>query len=235
MENLHFKNKRELNSFIKKLQYIDRGAEGICYRLSRKTVFKYLCGEIYYPIVDENQLLQFKNIDIANYIFAKNVVFLKEQIIGVLMKYVNGNLVDKGLYNVKIFNLIKAFEDLEISTRKLSNYGISVFDVFPSNMFYNNSRFFLIDTMWYEKVDLDPDKLFKENMVSIFSNICDNIFPLELYDFIQTLPQIREFKKDDDLLSKPSYVIKTFYDDVCKYLDSEPKTMSEIKKKIFEI
>ena len=151
------------------------------------------------------------------------------------MKYVNGNLVDKGLYNVKIFNLIKAFEDLEISTRKLSNYGISVFDVFSANMFYNNSRFFLIDTMWYEKVDLDPDKLFKENMVSIFSNICDNIFPLELYDFIQTLPQIREFKKDDDLLSKPSYVIKTFYDDVCKYLDSEPKTMSEIKKKIFEI
>ena len=167
MKDMHFQSEEHLNCFIKNLQFIGLGSEGSCYRLDKETVFKHLCGPNYEPR-DKGKILQFKDINIPNYVFVQNIAYLKNEIVGVLMQYINGeNLETHNLYRIRIINLIKMFDDLIEATKKLSNLGVSVFDVCPVNVIYSSTRLYLIDTMDYSRVDIDSEKLFKENMSRI--------------------------------------------------------------------
>lgn len=232
MKDMYFQNEEHLNCFIKNLQFIDFGSEGSCYRFDKRTVFKHLCGPNYEKRGKE-EILQFKDINIPNYVFAQNIVYLKEEIIGVLMQYINGeNLETHNLYKVRIINLIKAFDDLIEATRKLSNLGIGVFDVCSVNVIYNKTRLYLIDTMDYSRVDIDSEKLFKENMSRITWNIHNTIFPFSIIKFISSIPELKDFKHDKELLSNPSYFLKILLKELNEYIGYEVKTLEEASKKL---
>lgn len=231
MMDLHFQSEEHLNSFVKNLKFIGFGSEGCCYKINKNVVFKHLCGPSYEEKSKE-EILQFKDIKIPNYIFVQNIGYLNGAIVGVLMRYVSGKCVDDGLFRVPISNLIKAFDDLVNATRKLSNYGISVFDACPINMLYNNSRFYLIDTMDYIKKDIDSDQVFKDNMISIIKQMESSIIPFEILNFISSIPEIKEFRKDDDLLINPSYILKVLLRELNSYLGCEIKTLEEASKKL---
>lgn len=232
MKDMHFQSEEHLNCFIKNLQFIGLGSEGSCYRLDKGTVFKHLCGPCYQQR-EKEEILQFKDINIPNYVFAQNIVYLKEEIIGVLMQYINGeNLETHNLYKVRIINLIKAFDDLIEATRKLSNLGIGVFDVCSVNVIYNKTRLYLIDTMDYSRVDIDSEKLFKENMSRITWNIHNTIFPFSIIKFISSIPELKDFKHDKELLSNPSYFFKILLKELNEYIGYEVKTLEEASKKL---
>ena len=232
MKDMHFQSEEHLNCFIKNLQFIGLGSEGSCYRLDKGTVFKHLCGPCYQQR-EKEEILQFKDINIPNYVFAQNIVYLKEEIIGVLMQYINGeNLETHNLYKVRIINLIKAFDDLIEATRKLSNLGIGVFDVCSVNVIYNKTRLYLIDTMDYSGVDIDSEKLFKENMSRITWNIHNTIFPFSIIKFIFSIPELKNFKHDKELLSNPSYFLKILLKELNEYIGCEVKTFEEASKKL---
>lgn len=232
MKDMHFQSEEHLNCFIKNLQFIGLGSEGSCYRLDKGTVFKHLCGPCYQQR-EKEEILQFKDINIPNYVFAQNIVYLKEEIIGVLMQYINGeNLETHNLYKVRIINLIKAFDDLIEATRKLSNLGIGVFDVCSVNVIYNKTRLYLIDTMDYSRVDIDSEKLFKENMSRITWNIHNTIFPFSIIKFISSIPELKDFKQDKELLSNPSYFFKILLKELNEYIGYEVKTLEEASKKL---
>lgn len=232
MKDMYFQNEEHLNCFIKNLQFIDFGSEGSCYRFDKRTVFKHLCGPNYEKRGKE-EILQFKSINIPNYVFVQNIVYLKEEIIGVLMQYINGeNLEMHNLYRVRIINLIKAFDDLIEATRKLSDLGISVFDVCPVNVIYNKTRLYLIDTMDYSRVDIDSEKLFKENMSRIIWNIHNTILPFKVIKFISSISELKDFKQDKELLSNPSYFLKILLKQLNEYIGCEVKTFEEASKKL---
>ena len=232
MKDMHFQSEEHLNCFIKNLQFIGLGSEGSCYRLDKGTVFKHLCGPCYQQR-EKEEILQFKDINIPNYVFAQNIIYLKEEIIGVLMQYINGeNLETHNLYKVRIINLIKAFDDLIEATRKLSNLGIGVFDVCSVNVIYNKTRLYLIDTMDYSRVDIDSEKLFKENMSRITWNIHNTIFPFSIIKFISSIPELKDFKHDKELLSNPSYFFKILLKELNEYIGCEVKTFEEASKKL---
>ena len=232
MKDMHFQSEEHLNCFIKNLQFIGLGSEGSCYRLDKGTVFKHLCGPCYQQR-EKEEILQFKDINIPNYVFAQNIVYLKEEIIGVLMQYINGeNLETHNVYKVRIINLIKAFDDLIEATRKLSNLGIGVFDVCSVNVIYNKTRLYLIDTMDYSRVDIDSEKLFKENMSRITWNIHNTIFPFSIIKFISSIPELKDFKHDKELLSNPSYFLKILLKELNEYIGYEVKTLEEASKKL---
>lgn len=232
MKDMHFQSEEHLNCFIKNLQFIGLGSEGSCYRLDKGTVFKHLCGPNYEKR-EKEEMLQFKDINISNYVFVQNIVYLKEEIIGVLMRYINGeNLEIHNLYRVRIINLIKAFDDLIEATRKLSNLGIEVFDVCSVNVIYNKTRLYLIDTMDYSRVDIDSEKLFKENMSRITWNIHNTIFPFSIIKFIFSVPELKNFKHDKELLSNPSYFLKILLKELNEYIGCEVKTFEEASKKL---
>lgn len=232
MKDIYFQNEEHLNCFIKNLQFIGIGSEGSCYRLDKGTVFKHLCGPCYEQR-EKEEILQFKDINIPNYVFVQNIVYLKKEIIGVLMKYINGeNLEIHNLYRVRIINLIKAFDDLIEATRKLSNLGIGVFDACSVNVIYNKTKFYLIDTMDYSRVDIDSEKLFKENMSRIIWNIHNTIFPYKVIKFIYSIPELKNFNHDKELLSNPSYFLKILLKEINSYIGFEVKTLEEASKKL---
>ena len=232
MKDMHFQSEEHLKCFIKNLQFIGLGSEGSCYRLDKGTVFKHLCGPCYQQR-EKEEILQFKDINIPNYVFAQNIVYLKEEIIGVLMQYINGeNLETHNLYKVRIINLIKAFDDLIEATRKLSNLGIGVFDVCSVNVIYNKTRLYLIDTMDYSRVDINSEKLFKENMSRIIWNSHNKILPFKVIKFISSIPELKNFKHDKELLSNPSYFLKILLKELNEYIGCEVKTFEEASKKL---
>ena len=232
MKDIYFQNEEHLNCFIRNLQLIGLGSEGNCYRLNKDTVFKYLCGPNYEQR-DKKEILQFKDINIPNYVFVQNITYLKNEIVGVLMQYINGeNLENYNLYRLRIINLIKIFDDLMIATKKLSDLGISVFDVCPVNVMYSNARLYLIDTMDYSMVDIDSKILFKENMSTIIRNIHNKIFPSKVIKFMSSIPELKDFKQDRELLSNPSYFLKILLKELNSYIECEVKTLEEASKKL---
>ena len=232
MKDIYFQNEEHLNCFIRNLQLIGLGSEGNCYRLNKDTVFKYLCGPNYEQR-DKKEILQFKDINIPNYVFVQNITYLKNEIVGVLMQYINGeNLENHNLYRLRIINLIKILDDLMIATKKLSDLGISVFDVCPVNVMYSNARLYLIDTMDYSMVDTDSKILFKENMSTIIRNIHNKIFPSKVIKFISLIPELKDFKQDRELLSNPSYFLKILLKELNSYIECEVKTLEEASKKL---
>ena len=232
MTDLHFQSEEHLNSLIKNLQFIGIGSEGCCYRLSKDVAFKHLSGPAYEK-KNAEEILQFKDINISNYVFVQNLVYIKDEIVGVLMRYINGeNLEIHNLYRVRIINLIKAFDDLIEATRKLSNLGIGVFDACSVNVIYNKTKFYLIDTMDYSRVNIDCEKLFKENMSRIIWNIHNTIFPYKVIKFIYSIPELKNFNHDKELLSNPSYFLKILLKEINSYIGFEVKTLEEASKKL---
>lgn len=232
MKDIYFQNEEHLNCFIRNLQLIGLGSEGNCYRLNKETVFKYLCGPNYEQR-DKEEILQFKDINIPNYVFVQNIAYLKNEIVGVLMQYINGeNLEIHNLYRLRIINLIKMFDDLIEATKKLSDLGISVFDVCPVNVIYSSTRLYLIDTMDYSRVDIDSEILFKENMSTIMRNIHNKIFPSKVIKFISSIPELKDFKQDKELLSNPSYFLKILLEELNGYIECEVETLEEASKKL---
>lgn len=233
MQDLYFKNEDHLNVFVKNLQFIGFGSEGCCYKLNKNTVFKYLCGPSYEEKT-KDEILQFKNVKIPNYVFAQNIAYLNDEIVGVLMRYISGKKVENKLFQVRISSLIKAFDDLVVATRKLSKLGISVYDICTVNMLYNNSRFYLIDTMDYVKKDIDSEQIFIDNMVAITKEIESAIIPLSVLNFINSIPEICNFRKDNDLLVNPSYILKILSGELNNYFGYEIKTFEEASKKLIK-
>lgn len=233
MENLYFQSQEHFSIYLRSLEFIGSGSESDCYKTANNLVLKHLCGPAYEPKTKE-ELLQFKDVAIKNYVFNKALVYIKDEIVGVLMPYINGRTLEKNLYKVKILNIVRALDDLMIATKKLSNLGIHVFDVCDVNTIYNNSKFFLIDTMFYEKVAVDPNQLFRQNMKSIIINIYEKIIPYEILVFISTIDEIKDFVEDTELLINPSYVLKVLLDELNKYMGIEVKTMEEASKKLIK-
>ncbi len=231
MEDLHFETKDKLETYLKRLEFIDAGTEGYCYKTPNGLVLKHLCGVAYEPKTKE-ELLQFKDIAIKNYVFAQSLVYIKDEIVGILMPYIVGKTLENGLYNVQLKILIKAFDELVEATKKLSNYGVSVLDVCDINMMYNRGRFYLIDTINYYKSDAEEEVIFKENMFRIFVNIYTNLFTRQVIKFLRTLPDMKNFETDKELMENPSIILQSLQTKLSEYFGYEIKTVAEASKKL---
>ena len=231
MENLYFQNQEHFDAYIKNLECIGSGSDSFCYKTPKGLVLKHLCGISYEPKTKE-ELLQFKDIVIKNYIFAQALVYMKDEIVGILMPYVTGKTLENGIYNIQIKTLIKAFDELVEATKKLSSYGVSVFDVCDINMMYNRGRFYLIDTINYYKSDKQEELIFKENMYRIFINIYEKIFTRKVVKFLESLPETKDFKKDIELITNPSIILEILQKKLNEYFGCEIKTIAEASKKI---
>lgn len=230
MKDLHFVNEEHFNAFLNNLEYLDSGSEGECYKLIDNTVLKYLNGPSY-ETRSKEEMLKFKEVDIPNFIFVKNLAYIRDEVVGVLMQYVSGKSVYYGLEQVKLLNLIKAFDDLIKATKKLSDKGIRVDDTATSNMIYDRNRFYLIDTMNYKK-EADTSQTFKDNMHDLTLNIYESILSKEILEFIKTIPEIKDFNLDSDLLTNPSYVLSVLLNKLNEYFGYEIKNIKEASKKL---
>lgn len=242
MEDLHFKTQEHLDAFLSNLQSIGHGSEGDCYKLDSQTVLKYLNGPSYEPLTRE-QILQFSDINICNYIFIKNIVYLQDEIVGVLMKYIDGkNIFDHRLHKTKYDNILKAFEDLMGGTRKLSDSFIHIVDPYSTNIIYKNKKFYIVDTMGYkiddrihssivlEKQLKSTDDIYTSNIRMLSFQIYNCLLTRLVKHYLVTIPDLRNYERNKDFLENPVLFLNIVKNKLSEYCEEEIKTVEQADK-----
>ena len=95
---MKFKSKGELLLKLRSFNSIGEGAQGICYLdINNKLVYK-----IYHDFLDDYKcnynyldIMRFSNIKNNTYIFPKDVIYVKDEIVGYIEPYVNNKDLTK--------------------------------------------------------------------------------------------------------------------------------------------
>lgn len=181
-----FQSKAELETrfYPKGPGYIDYGFEGTCYRLEDDKVAKIWAKPK--PLTDEEFYLQFKDVDIKNFIFINDLIYYPLQIAGAIMPYAPGNGLNRiNLCDYPVSDLIMAASEANEATSELSSQGIKVdLDVTAKNTLFDGRSFYFIDTANYCKTDWDEIG-FNHNKVLylLYSQIISEVKAWDLYAF----------------------------------------------------
>jgi len=178
MKNMYFLTDLLADEYFEKNGFMYK--TGV-YKLDNNKVIKKLdidkSQSIYYSKYSDYQLLQFKDIDIDNFSFAKALIYTKlNKVYGTIYKYVDGNsLEQKPLSGYKIDDIIIAIKDLETAIRQISDLGITVNDVHSGNIIFDGKKLTMIDTTEYYRV-YNSSSLFYDNMEAIMDTIFRYLF-----------------------------------------------------------
>lgn len=180
MEDLCFENKEEFEKFIIEKDKIGVGTEGTCYRVDDYTLKIYIdLSNNFKEMYNDSYYLQFKNINIDNFHFIKNLVYLEnkesKRLIGTISNYVDGLVLDyKILYNTNIDNIINGIINLTPSIKELSKQYICIGDAFIKNIIYNKDNFHFIDTASYYYSDEYPYYIYKYNVITVMKELIES-------------------------------------------------------------
>jgi len=179
MGDLYFKNKQDFEQFIVGKEKIGNGVEGTCYKIDNHILKIY--GNSLNKTTgmhDDSYYLQFKNIDVDNFHFIKNLAYIKNEeskyLIGTIGDYIEGTTLDyKTLYHTDIDGIIDGIGELIPSIKKLSKSYICIGDIFIKNIIYNKGHFHFIDTASYYYVDEYPYYIYKHNIITIMKELTE--------------------------------------------------------------
>ena len=172
MNNIHLKSKQEFEEFLK-THVVKRlgvgGREGECSLLDNGYVIKKLYKD-YYP----QFALQFKDIDIPSFIFAKAGIIVDEFVVALLMEYAEGKILNEHRpTDQRIITLGEHLDTLVGDIKLISGKGVYVTDFHCGNIVYDYNRFRIIDTLPYL---LMPTCNFeKANIYEIMNRLFDGI------------------------------------------------------------
>lgn len=167
--------------------YFNDNAEIICnrgvcgvYKLDNNVIKKInkKKSEGIYDCFSINNLLQFKNIDVEGFSFAKALVYSGLfDVYATITKYVEGcDISDKPLSYYQIDNVINAVKNIEIAIRKLSDYGVYANDVNYGNIIFDGKNITIIDTTEYYFGEDDASYIYQKNIQKVMDMIFRNIF-----------------------------------------------------------
>lgn len=128
-----------------------QGTQGICYRFEKDKVFKELPKNVIEPF----KLRHFTFVEDNHFSFPRTIVYYKERkdenMLGYVMKYIYGTVINKIDENENIENIINACENLEKRIYNLSKYeGIILGDVNYDSVRYTiDKEFCLLDVDSY--------------------------------------------------------------------------------------
>lgn len=180
-----FKNKIELDLFIKKLTYLGEGTQGKCF-LDRNRLLVYKIFWNYFEedefdisYFTEQDILKFSHIKANTFVFPKEVIYLDKEVIGYTTSYRNA----KNLYalNPLNLNLDRLTRLLEIALKEIdyiSQKGIYMYDVLYNVLL--GRKIYVVDTLEYslrEGFYIDNLKAnLKAFNIEIMSFLIDGIF-----------------------------------------------------------
>lgn len=195
---MNFKSKGELLLKLRSFKNIGEGSQGVCY-LDKNNGIVY---KIYHEFLDDYEcnynskdIMQFSNIKNNTYIFPKDIISVKDKIVGYIEPYINS----KDLTNINplkvsldklIININKARTDIEA----ISESGVVTYDVMYNTLYKN--KFNVIDTDEYVIRDIDPSTLIDMNNqmfdYAIYEFLIDNFFN----DFVDSYILLKNMYKD---------------------------------------
>lgn len=240
---MEFQTKEIMEIILNNLEVIGQGSQGICYH-NQKTNEVY---KIFHQALDNNddyfinytkdELLRFSNIKNKTFLWAKDTIKIKDEIVGYITNYVKSNSLYKInplKINLNTFSnrIMLAKKDIKI----ISERGVKTYDLMY-NLLYGN-KFYVTDFDEFSYSDKDSKALEETNNRNFDYEIYCFLIDNYLDEFISQYKILNKMyqEKDEDillfieLLKKylSEYVgreVKTL-NDACKCLNKEKKKES---------
>lgn len=229
MKDLYFTSELEIEKILKNKEYLGSGVEGKCYK-DNDRVLKFFHNYLENnSIYDDNYYLQFRGIDVDNFYFVKNMIYLgngdNKKIIGTISNYASGNTLSySSLYNVSINILIESLKILRNNVLELSKNAIFIDDsIFINNIIYDEKTFKFIDLSNLQYSYEEPYYLFKNNFYVIMREIFPSIInsyskESSVFKYINQIDNRYNIAYDYELLLNPIKLIsdlKKSLEDYC--------------------
>lgn len=245
MKDLYFESPTKLKKFLENKQLLGQGFEGICYKYDDSSI------KIYQKLLEDYKspnclycYLKFKDMDIPNFNFIKNGVYIKENgneyMVGTISKYVEGEVLKYDtLSYVPFDDIIRAVQNLMPSIKILAKNQIMVSDIFINNIIYKDVRFEFIDTGNYmSNWSEDEYIIYKNNLREIINEIMvgitNNYKSLIIDGFFNEINGEFNYKIDSELLTNPIYLLKGLKKSLENFCECEIKTFKDCEEKILK-
>ena len=179
---MEFKNKRQLDLFLKGLRTVGMGSQGVCYYNPKdKNVYKIFHqffdedDDIEYHVTyDERVLLRFSDIKNDTFVWASDVICVNGEIVGYIVPYIKANNLYKcNPLSVNLNNLQKSIINARSDLDVISEHHVSTYDMMY-NILYGD-KFYVIDHDEYSYSDKDTSAIRRIN----YEN-----FDMEIYYFL---------------------------------------------------
>ncbi len=149
------------------------GVNGTCYQSDNKTVFKEFTN-----IPELETLRRLSRIKSEYFVFPSTFIYLKskkdENLVGYLMKLVNGFFITKPMLTMDIEGCIKSIDGIENEMKMFAkDYNLLVHDLHHENMLFSeNGGVKVIDTDLYEfDYYNEPFDVYKHNIKELANTI----------------------------------------------------------------
>lgn len=223
---MEFINRNHFDTYLKKLQYIGQGSQGICYlRKEDNIVFKIFHDYFDYEDTGYNSedILKFSNIKNNTFLWPKDIIKVSNTIIGYTMPYKNV----KNLYQVSplLVNLssleqgiIKAEKDIKL----LTDEEVKLYDV-RYNILYSNKKIYIIDTLdySYRRVTYEENRMPLDQEIMLF--LVDNYFD----DFVQSDKLLNNMYMEYEVRGVD--FLRVFRKKLSEYMDKDITKLNEVK------
>jgi len=249
MNDLYFNSLEEINNFLLFKKYLSSGVEGSCYKYNDYTLKFFHNYLEQNSIYDEKYYLQFKDINVDNFYFVKNMIYLgnedNKKIIGTISNHATGNTLSyNSLYAVSINKLIESLKILRKNVLELSQNAISLGDsIFIKNIIYDDVFKFIDLANFYYTYE-EPYYLFKNNfyiiMRELFPSIINSYSKDDIIvEYINKIDNQYNIMYDYELLLNPVKLItnlKNSLEDYCNIeINSFKDCESILKQKLKKI
>lgn len=229
MDKIYF-TKQEFEKIWNNLAFLGRASEGTCKKLNNKEAIKYLDGP--YVNLNEEQILMFKDIKNKTYLFPYRTFYIDGKMMGYITRYSSGkNLIEVPRDTIRFDKLIGGSQVVEEDTQKLSDKGISTYDIL-FNILYKNGVFHIIDTCDYEFVDKDSKKLYRGNIKLFNYSLLEFLVKDRFYKFVFTSKELSELYKEAENGESIISFLEMLRQRLSEYCDKDVKVVRDAKKAI---
>lgn len=226
-----------------KLLKLGSGREGTCFKMNNRTYKIYNDSYIKLYHNREEELLKFKDINIDNIYFIKELIYFNKELVGTICDYAPGiSCAHAKLHLSKIDKLTCGLTNLKKSILELSELGIHIDDPYLGNILYDNGTFNLIDmfSSYYSQDNITD--IYQSNMQKIMSALYRNITNKYqsvdhfIYAFLNDINSpYKEYLVDPDLLLNPYETITGIKTVIEEYIGHEITTFSKSYKDLLKI
>lgn len=255
MENIVFSDIITFTDFVRSFdKKLGVGMEGTCYKKGNNSykLYNRIYRDTYDTSTAQRRLMRFKDIQIDNFYFIRNLIFIRENIVGSVSQYAKGsNCYQIELYKKNLDNLINALNILKKNVMELSKNYIYIDDLWLENILYDNREFKFIDTSDYylredsknsnDKYD-DVNAIYRKNMTVIMKVLFKDITSYNSFldNFIfayltEIGSEYKDYLIDTDLMIDPDTTIIGIRNLIQEDIGREITSFSNCRKDLLRI
>ena len=224
MNDIRFKNRDELKQYISAhmVKKLGSGEEGECVLLDNGEVIKYLYKD-YFP----KNALQFKDLDIPSFVFAKSGAYISFFVSAVFMRYAKGDaLLDRIPLEQRLDVLADHLSVLVKNIKEASDNGIYVVDFHRGNVLYDMNKFEIVDTIPYLKGDVNK-WIETENFYEIMNAVYDALLP-EVLKYKKEIGSEYSFFRNLEYLKNPKEYLQLLKSRIEDIVEKEVTTLGDV-------